>query len=200
MLREMRTGLLRAVEITLLVALTACSYNTKSPPSARTLTAGRPWFPQAPIARNHFDTIYNKWRQRIEQPDIRLQSDTRAVTKVPEFSSLVGLGEPAVPFLLERLRQGYFFAVPVLEAVSRVPSSRLYPNPMPPVGTFGLQDVAQLWLSPQAAGLAWQQCQVDFYGSLNKCPFWPNIDTCIGLASSMCGESYQKFWATPPPP
>jgi hypothetical protein len=94
---------------------------------------------RAPITRNKFNAIYKTWRQRIEQADILIRWDTEAPTKVPEFTSLVGLGEPAVPFLLERLKQGDFVAVRAIEAVSRVPSRRLYPNPMPRIGTFGEQ-------------------------------------------------------------
>jgi hypothetical protein len=153
----------------------------------------------APITRNKFNAIYNKWRQRIREPDIRIHSNTQAWTKVPEFTSLVGLGELAVPFLLERLRQGDFVAVKVLEAVSRVPSRRLYPNPMPPIGTFGEQDVAQLWLSPQAAALARSQCYADLVASFNNNSPRFIREHCSAAANDMCKEGYQMFWVAPPP-
>jgi hypothetical protein len=62
----------------------------------------------APITRNKFNAIYNKWRQRIREPDIRIHSNTQAWTKVPEFTSLVGLGELASAFPSGKAEAGRF--------------------------------------------------------------------------------------------
>jgi hypothetical protein len=94
-----------------------------------------------------FTVAYTAWSDRISRPDIAIHSNPNVWKTVPEFAELTRAGKLYLPFILEKLREGDFRLVPVIECITRIHSVRLYPNPMPLPGTFGLQDVATLWVT-----------------------------------------------------
>lgn len=110
----------------------------EAPPNLRALL-------QTLIATS-FNLAYNAWAQRLGQPDIVVRSDPDAWREVPEFVELVRVGRLYLPYLREKLQVGDFRAVLVVECVTGLSSDQLYPTPLPAPGSFGLQDVAKLWL------------------------------------------------------
>lgn len=96
---------------------------------------------------NHY---YNSWKSRISLPDIASSSSSNAWTSVTEFSELVK-NTLFLPNILQSLRQGDFRLVAAIECITGIDSIVLYPNPMPPPGQFGMQDVVQLWISKGGA-------------------------------------------------
>jgi hypothetical protein len=100
-----------------------------------------------------FYNSYIAWSQRIEQPDIAFQSDGIAWKQVREFIPLTALGKLYIPYVMAEMKAGDFRLVSVIECITGVHSEHLYPNPLPPPGQFGLQDVAALWVTSGAAAV-----------------------------------------------
>ena len=112
-------------------------------------TTNTPIGPSSPavidiILRALYNHYYNSWTSRISLPDIASSSSPNPWANVSEFAELVRT-ERFLPYVVEGLRSGDFRLVPVIECITKIDSLRLYPNPMPPIGQFGMQDVAQLW-------------------------------------------------------
>jgi len=117
---------------------------TPGTPSAGGFFPGPP--PPALVA-TMFNFTYTRWSERVSRPDVAVSSDTEAWKRVPEFQDLIRPKKLFLPFILDRLRAGDFRLVPAIECITGIDSVRLYPTPMPQVGTFGLQDVAALWVA-----------------------------------------------------
>lgn len=53
-----------------------------------------------------FESLYNEWRKHVGSPETQLASHPGAYTDYPAFRDIIGLGEPALPFLVEKLKHG----------------------------------------------------------------------------------------------
>jgi hypothetical protein len=126
-----------------------------------------------------FNLAYNAWAQRIGQPDIVIRSDTNAWRKVPEFVELIRLGKLYLPYLRQKLQAGDFRAVVAIECITGISSVLLYPQTMPAPGTFGTQDVANLWLM-NGGQLIENQCRA----------------ACSANAAceQKCADDRQQYW------
>jgi hypothetical protein len=91
-----------------------------------------------------YDHYHNYWVSRISLPDIASSSSAQVWTETSEFWELVK-SQVFLPNVVQGLRNGDFRLVPVIECITKIDSVLLYPNPMPPIGQFGMQDVAHLW-------------------------------------------------------
>lgn len=53
-----------------------------------------------------FTSLYAQWQAYINRPQIRLRSNTGAYTDCKPFRDMVALGKPALPLLMEKLKDG----------------------------------------------------------------------------------------------
>jgi hypothetical protein len=143
---------------------------------------GQPTFPgplPPGLASALFNHYYTVWSDRLLQPDIAIRSDPDAWTEVVEFEGLYRPGKLFLPFILERLKAGDFRLVVALECITGINSVRLYPTPMPPPGTFGLQEVAALWAA-KGGQVVETECRAH----------------CAGDAAceQKCSDERQQYW------
>ena len=50
---------------------------------------------------------YATWLERAQEYDLRVRSDD-SITRVPEYTAIVAMGKPALPFVFEKMEAGEF--------------------------------------------------------------------------------------------
>ena len=88
-----------------------------------------------PSTRSRFDQLARRWKQESE-----FMSNTAQMAMLRSYQSIIGMGSPAVPLLLDELRREpdhWFWA---LESIT-------LENPVPPQDAGQLDKMAQAWIA-----------------------------------------------------
>ena len=65
-----------------------------------------------------FDALYEEWKKVVASPAVQLSSRPQDYTNNEPYREIIGLGRDALPFILEKLREGEFFMNEAALAVS----------------------------------------------------------------------------------
>jgi hypothetical protein len=107
-----------------------------------------------------FQRCYEEWQGHVRRPEVRISSRTEDYLRCPAFEKIVELGEPALPFIMEKLRQGDFF---LHHAAGRITGLDIVRERAGQEGSLvGEQGLAELWLR------WWQEQQQALRRSLGR--------------------------------
>ena len=93
-----------------------------------------PTTPTRPAVRERFDRLAAQWREESQY-----MSNTGQMTLLKSYLGIIGIGEPAVPLLLEELKRDPDYWFRALEAIT-------LEDPVPPEDKGRLDRMAAAWI------------------------------------------------------
>ena len=76
-----------------------------------------------------FNDLFEQWAEHLEtDPSFGIRSDLEAFIDNEAYRAIVSLGKPALPFLVEKLREGYFQFNTAVSDISGITPKQVTPE------------------------------------------------------------------------
>ncbi len=91
-----------------------------------------------------FEEYFQQWLEEVQKPEIMVSSDTIDYIDNKPYKKIIRLGHDALPFLMNKIAQGYFI---LNHAVSEITGKKI--SDIAPVGSklISQQEISRLWLT-----------------------------------------------------
>jgi len=73
----------------------------------------------SPLIKEEFEKNYGEWQAYRQSPRVKMFSDPAVHCKTPAFDRIVGMGDAAVPLLMEKIADGDFFSYQAFERIQK---------------------------------------------------------------------------------